>query len=377
MMPSFAEPYPVNNFIGDIVRSIFPETIAAVINGLLALLSLMALVGSLGAVLIFLERKVSAHFQLRFGPMRVGPHGLLQPLADGIKAVFKELLKPDGADTFIFFLAPLLPVSAAFLVLAVIPFDHNLQVADPAGGVLYVLGVSGLSILGILLAGWASNNKYSLLGAMRSGAQMISFEISIALLMLLIVMVSGTASLRGIVLSQQHIVLSQHGEVLYQSTIFDWWIFKLPFLGILAFIMYLVASTAELNRTPFDISEAESELTGGFATEYSGISFAMFFLGEFVNMFVSASLITTFFLGGFHPPLLGLPVIDPILNLIPGFIWFFAKAFLMVFIYMWFRWTFPRVRVDQLMYLEWRLMLPANLVLLMLTGLFMAQGWAG
>jgi NADH-quinone oxidoreductase subunit H len=363
MMP-YPELYPVNNQIGDFVRSLLPPHLAILINGLLALLSLMALVGSLGAVLIYLERKVSAHFQVRLGPMRVGPHGLLQALADGIKTIFKEILKPDGADSFIFFLAPLLPVSAAFLVLAVIPFDHHLQVADPAGGVLYVLGVSGLSVLGILLAGWASNNKYSLLGAMRSGAQMVSFEISIALLMLLIVMLSGTASLRGIVLAQQ-------------GTIFDWWIFKLPFLGIFAFIMYLIASTAELNRTPFDIAEAESELTGGFATEYSGMGFAMFFLGEFVNMFVSACLITTFFLGGFHPPLLGLPVIDPVLNFIPGFIWFFVKAFFIVFIYMWFRWTFPRVRVDQLMYLEWRIMLPANLILLMLSGLFVAQGWAG
>ncbi len=363
MLP-YPESYPVNNPIGDLVRSLFPLHLAMLVNGLLALLSLMALVGSLGAVLIYLERKVSAHFQVRLGPMRVGPHGLLQALADGIKTIFKEILKPDGADTFIFFLAPLLPVSAAFLVLAVIPFDHHLQVADPAGGVLYVLGVSGLSILGILLAGWASNNKYSLLGAMRSGAQMVSFEISIALLMLLIVMISGTASLRGIVLAQQ-------------GTIFDWWIFKLPFLGIFAFIMYLIASTAELNRTPFDIAEAESELTGGFATEYSGMGFAMFFLGEFVNMFVSACLITTFFLGGFHPPLFGLPMIDPLLNLIPGFIWFFAKAFFIVFIYMWFRWTFPRVRVDQLMHLEWRIMLPVNLLLLMLSGLFVAQGWAG
>jgi NADH-quinone oxidoreductase subunit H len=363
-MMSYPELYPVNNPIGDFVRSLLPPHLAVLVNGLLALVSLMALVGSLGAVLIYLERKVSAHFQVRLGPMRVGPHGLLQALADGIKTIFKEILKPDGADSFIFFLAPLLPVSAAFLVLAVIPFDHHLQVADPAGGVLYVLGVSGLSVLGILLAGWASNNKYSLLGAMRSGAQMVSFEISIALLMLLIVMLSGTASLRGIVLAQQ-------------GTIFDWWIFKLPFLGIFAFIMYLIASTAELNRTPFDIAEAESELTGGFATEYSGMGFAMFFLGEFVNMFVSACLITTFFLGGFHPPLLGLSVIDPALSVIPGFIWFFAKAFFIVFIYMWFRWTFPRVRVDQLMYLEWRIMLPANLILLMLSGLFVAQGWAG
>jgi NADH-quinone oxidoreductase subunit H len=199
---------------------------------------------------------------------------------------------------------------------------------------------------------------------MRAGAQMISFEISLALIMLLIVMLSGTASLRGIVLSQQ-------------GLIFDWWIFKLPFLGILSFIMYLVASTAELNRTPFDLAEAESELTAGYHTEYSGMGFAMFFFAEFVNMFISAGLATTFFLGGFHPPLIGIPAVDGLLNAIPGFLWFFGKTFFIVFVYMWFRWTFPRVRIDQLMSLEWKMMLPANLLLLMLGAVFMVLGWAG
>ncbi|MEN8189298.1 MAG: NADH-quinone oxidoreductase subunit NuoH [Thermodesulfobacteriota bacterium] len=353
--------YPVHNAIGNMVRAFFPES-ALVINSLLTIISLLLLVALLPVFLIWLERKVAAHFQARLGPMRVGYHGLLQSTADGLKLMFKEILKPEGADTFVFFLAPILPASATFLVMTILPFDHPLQVADPAGGVIYVIGISGLSILGILLAGWASNNKYSLLGAMRSGAQMVSFEISLALIMLVIVMVTGTASLREIVLSQQ-------------GTVIDWWIFKLPVLGIIGFLMYMISSTAELNRAPFDISEAESELTGGFATEYSGISFAMFFFAEFVNMFVSAGLAATFFLGGFLAPQFGIAVLDPLLNLIPGFIWFFAKTFFVIFLYMWFRWTFPRLRVDQLMYLEWKMLLPANLLLLMLAGIFMAMGW--
>ncbi len=354
--------YPLQNGIGNMVRSLFPES-AFLINPALGLISVVILVSVLAAFLILLERKVVAHFQIRLGPMRVGYHGILQPLADGIKLLFKEILRPKGSDSFTFFLAPILPLTATFLIMVIMPFDHHLQLADPAGGVLYVLGISGLTVLGILLGGWSSNNKLSLLGAMRAGAQMISFEISLALIMLLIVMLSGTASLRGIVLSQQ-------------GLIFDWWIFKLPFLGILSFIMYLVASTAELNRTPFDLAEAESELTAGYHTEYSGMGFAMFFFAEFVNMFISAGLATTFFLGGFHPPLIGIPAVDGLLNILPGFLWFFGKTFFIVFVYMWFRWTFPRVRVDQLMYLEWKMMLPANLLLLMLGAVFMVLGWA-
>ncbi len=353
--------FPVHNAIGELIRHLFPG-VAVYINGFLTIASLLLLVSILPVFLIWLERKAAARFQARLGPMRVGYHGLLQSTADGLKLIFKEVLKPEGADTFVFFLAPALPATATFLIMTILPFDRHLQVADPAGGVIFALGVSGLSILGILLAGWSSNNKYSLLGAMRSGAQMISFEISLALIMLLIVMLTGTASLREIVLSQK-------------GTVLDWWIFKLPFLGFIAFVMYMISSTAELNRAPFDISEAESELTGGFATEYSGISFAMFFFAEFVNMFVSAGLAATFFLGGFLAPQIGIGVIDAAFNFIPGFIWFFLKTFLVIFLYMWFRWTFPRVRVDQLMYLEWKMLLPANLVLLMSSGFFLAMGW--
>lgn len=355
--------YPLQNGIGNMVRSLFPES-AFIINPALGLISVVILVSILAAFLILLERKVVAHFQIRLGPMRVGYHGILQPLADGIKLLFKEILRPKGSDAFVFYLAPILPLTATFLIMVIMPFDHHLQLADPAGGVLYVLGISGLTVLGILLGGWSSNNKLSLLGAIRAGAQMISFEISLALIMLLIVMVSGTTSLREIVLSQQ-------------GLIFDWWIFKLPFLGILSFIMYLVASTAELNRTPFDLAEAESELSAGYHTEYSGMGFAMFFFAEFVNMFISAGLATTFFLGGFHAPLIGISFVDGLLNVIPGFLWFFGKTFFIVFIYMWIRWTFPRVRVDQLMNLEWKMMLPANLLLLIMGAVFMVLGWAG
>jgi len=353
--------FPTHNFIGDLVRATFPDS-ALFINGFISILTLFTMVSILPVIIIWVERKIAAHFQARIGPMRVGYHGLLQSLADGIKLIFKEVLKPEGADTFVFFLAPILPATASFLVMAVLPFDHHLQVADPAAGLLYVIAVSGLGVLGVLLAGWSSANKYSLLGAMRSGAQLISYEISIAMLMLLIVMVTGTASLREIVLSQQ-------------GTILDWWIFKLPGLGVIAFLFYMVSSTAELNRTPFDISEAESELTGGFSTEYSGISFAMFFFAEFINMFVAAGLAATLFLGGFLPPQFGVGFIDTTLNFIPGFIWFFLKTSFVIFIYMWFRWSFPRLRIDQLMLLEWKAMLPANLLLLGLGAFFVVQGW--
>ncbi|MEW6500865.1 MAG: NADH-quinone oxidoreductase subunit NuoH [Thermodesulfobacteriota bacterium] len=354
--------YPVTNAIGDFIRASMPGPMAELTNIVLAVVSLLAVVGLTPVALIWMERKVAAHFQARLGPMRVGYHGLLQPLADGIKLIFKEVMKPEGADTFVFFLAPILSATASFMVLTVVPFDHHLQVTDVGGGVLYVIAVAGLGIMGVLLAGWSSNNKYSLLGAMRSGAQMISYEISLALLMLLIVLLSGTASLREIVFSQA-------------GTVLDWWIFKFPLFGFVTFVLFLISSTAELNRAPFDMAEAESELTGGFSTEYSGISFAMFFLAEFVNMFVAAALTTTFFLGGFLAPQFGLAPLDRMLDAIPGFIWFFLKSYSVIFIYMWFRWTFPRPRVDQLMNLEWKILVPANFFLLLIAGFFVVMGW--
>lgn len=335
--------------LGEWIRSQLSPQLASLVNGALAVLVICGLVTVTAIFLIWLERKVCAHFQARLGPTRVGPFGLLQPIADAIKLLMKENIRPKSIDRLAYFMAPLLPITGSFLVLVVMPFDHNLQVADPEAGMVYLAAVSGLGILGILIGGWGSNNKYSLLGSMRAGAQLFSYELSMIICMLLVVMASGTASLRGIVYAQQ-------------GHIWDWWIFKLPVTGLLAFIVYLVSSTAELNRGPLDLAEAESELTGGFHTEYSGISFSMFFLAEFVNMFASAGLGATFFLGGFLAPQFGVPGLDTMLAFIPGVIWFFLKTYFIIFLYMWFRWTFPRLRIDHLLALEWKFLLPVSMI---------------
>lgn len=348
--------------VGDLVRELFSNSIVSfLINTVIGILAIIAFVNLSGLILIWLERKVSAHFQARLGPMRVGWHGTLQTIADMIKLLLKESILPARADRFTYFLAPLLPITGSFLILIVIPFDYNLQMIDIKLGVPYVIAISGIGVFGILLAGWSSNNKYSLFGAMRTVAQMLSYEISISLTLLLIVLISGTTSLREIVFSQE-------------GTIFNWWLIRAFPVGIIGFILYLVASTAELNRGPFDIAEAESELTAGFHTEYSGMTFALFFLAEFTNMVISASLATTFFLGGFWAPKLGFSSIDQFLILIPGWMWFLLKTYLIIFLYMWFRWTFPRLRIDQLMVLEWKILLPTSLANLLVAAVLVAMG---
>lgn len=331
-------------------------------DGIRHFMMIMPLIMTLPLFLVWLERKVSARIQARLGPTRVGPAGLLQTFADMLKLLFKEIITPSGADRIVFYLAPLLPITATCLVLPVIPFSATWQITDPELGVLYVLGISGLGIFGVLLAGWASNNKFSLLGALRCGAQMISYEISIGMIILFVVMMSGATSLHDIVVSQQ-------------GTVLDWWIFKVPGLGLLAFCLYMISSTAELNRGPFDIAEAEQELTAGFHTEYAGMGFAMFFLAEFVNLSVAAFLGATFFLGGYLAPQVGWPLLDEILAAIPQVIWFNFKSILIIMLYMLLRWTYPRPRVDQLLALEWKVLLPINLALLIAGGLFIYLGW--
>ncbi len=355
--------YPETNAIGDFIRSVMPQgPLQQIMPYVAGVLGLITFVSLSAFFLIWLERKVCAHFQARVGPMRVGWHGALQTIADAVKLLLKEGLRPKGSDAFGFYLAPLLPMTGTFLILAVMPFDHHLQFTDLKAGVLYVIAVSGLGIFGFLIGGWASNSKWALLGSLRTGAQMISYEVSIALGMLLIVLLSGTASLREIVLSQQ-------------GTILDWWIIKAPFVGVLGFVLFIISGTAELNRGPFDMSEAESELTAGFHTEYSGITFSMFFLAEFINMFVAGGLTATFFLGGFLAPNIGIAAVDNILNMVPGYIWFMLKAYFVVFLFMWFRWTFPRLRVDQLMIFEWKFLLPATLGNLSLGAILISLNW--
>jgi len=313
----------------------------------LALVSIGALTAVLGIVLIYAERKIAGHFQCRLGPMRVGPHGILQTVADTLKLLLKEDVVPASADKAMHFAAPLMSLMATVLVLGVIPYSPILQVTDVNIGILYVTAVSGLGVMGILLGGWSSNNKWSLVGGMRAAAQMISYEISATLSVLVMVLFASTLSLNGIVQSQES----------------GWWIWRAHGTGLVAFVIFIIASTAEINRTPFDIPEGESELTGGFHTEYSGLRFAFFFLSEFINMFAASAIAATLFLGGWMPFYIeGFETFNKITSLLPPTLWFLGKTAFLIFIFMWFRWTFPRLRVDQLMRLEWKILLPIGFI---------------
>ncbi len=317
----------------------------------LGAIGVAAFVALSGLVLIYAERKIAAHFQCRLGPMRVGWHGIMQSAADALKLLLKEDIVPHKADKLLHLLAPFFALLGTMLALVVIPFSPMLQVADLNIGILYLVAVSGLGVFGILIGGWSSNNKWSLLGAMRSGAQIISYEISATLALLVVILFSGSLQLSKIV----------------QSQAAGWWVWRAHGIGLVAFLMFLTASVAEINRTPFDIPEGESELTGGFHTEYSGLRFAFFFLSEFVNMFVAAALTVTLFLGGWMPFHVGnFAGFNNVMDLIPPLLWFWAKCGSIIFLMIWFRWTFPRLRVDQLMKLEWKILLPIGFVNLVL-----------
>lgn len=306
------------------------------------------------------ERKIAGWIQNRYGPNRVGPWGLLQPMADGIKLFFKEELLPAGANPFLFKLAPALVTGPALLAVAVIPLGDTLTVAgekiplvvaDMPVGILYLMAVSSIAVYGILLGGWASNNKYSLLGGLRSAAQVVSYELTMVLAMATVLLFSGTMSTRGIALAQEGL----------------WNVFRFP-VGTIAFFLFWIASFAETNRLPFDMVECEPELVGGYHTEYSSMRFALFFLGEYVAMFVQASMLTTLFLGG-HT-FFGLEKIlgNPVLNVLLGAGIFLAKAFFFIFVFIWVRWTLPRVRWDQLMALGWKILLPVAMVTILAGG---------
>jgi NADH-quinone oxidoreductase subunit H len=337
-------------------------------GGTLVMITEFAIVGFLaiglfaflGLFLVYMERKVAAFMQLRLGPNRVGYKGSLQTLADTVKLLFKEGIVPQATDKFLFNFAPILVIIIAMLLLAPIPFAKGLQIYDVNIGVFYVSAVSSLGVIGILMAGWSSNNKYSLLGAMRSGAQIVSYELSAGLSVVSIVALAGSMSLSQIVNSQAD----------------GWWIFKGHIPAIIAFVVFIIAGTAELNRAPFDFAEAESELTGGFHTEYTGMRFAMFFLAEYINMFIVASIGATLFLGGWMPLHIGnLQGFNHIMDFIPGIIWFCGKVFAIIFLLMWFRWTFPRLRIDQLLTLEWKYLMPISLLNLLLVALIVIKGW--
>ena len=314
----------------------------------------------LGLFLVYLERKVCAIIQNRVGPNRVGKWGLLQTIADLIKLLIKELIPIRKSDKFLFNLAPFIVIIASLMAMAALPFAKGLQAIDFNIGVFYVMAVSSLGVVGILLAGWSSNSKYSLIGAMRSGAQIVSYELSVGLSLLAIVVFSGSMQLSTIIESQAN----------------GWWIFKGHIPAFIAFIVFLIASTAEINRGPFDLAEAESELTAGFHTEYSGIKFAFFFLAEYINMFIVAGIAATVFLGGWMPLHIGnWEGFNHIMDFIPPIVWFFVKTFFIIYVIIWFKWTFPRLRIDQLLTLEWKYLLPVSLVNIVLIAFLVLMGW--
>lgn len=337
-------------------NTMFVQVTEMVIIGVSLLAFLVLLCFFLG----YMERKVAAFMQLRLGPNRVGPKGSLQIIADTVKLLFKEGLTPDGSDKFLFNLAPGIMVVTSMLVVAPIAFAQNFQIWDLSIGVLYVSSISSIGVIGILMAGWSSYNKYSLLGAMRSGAQIVSYELSIGLSLITIVILTGSLRMSDIVLSQAD----------------GWWLFKGHIPVLISFVIFIVASTAEINRAPFDLTEAEQELTGGFHTEYSGMKFAMFLLSEYINLFIVSAMAATLFLGGWMPFHIGnLTGFNHIMDYIPSSIWFLGKTFFIVFIIMWFRWTFPRLRIDQLLNLEWKYLLPISMVNVLVATLMAIMGW--
>jgi NADH-quinone oxidoreductase subunit H len=338
----------------------FNPTLATIIEMVIASVCVIGLFALLGLVLVIMERKVSAWIQIRLGPNRVGPKGMFQSLADTVKLLVKEGMTPTGADKFLFNLAPYIALIVPMLLMAPLAFAKDFQMWDLNIGVLYVSAISSVSVISILMAGWSSNNKYSLMGAMRSGAQIVSYELSAGFSVLSVVVLAGSLNLNTIIQSQAD----------------GWWIFKGHIPVFISFIIFIIAITAETNRAPFDLAEAESELTAGFHTEYSGMKFALFFLAEYVNVFIVCAIGATLFLGGWMPFHIGhWEGFNHIMDYIPSSIWFFGKTFFLIFLIMWFRWTFPRLRIDQLLNLEWKYLLPISLFNILLVTAMAILGW--
>jgi len=327
--------------IHDWLFSIMPEGVAGIAEMILIALVYLGIFSVAGLFLVLVERRVAAWFQLRIGPNRVGFQGILQTLADALKLVSKELTGTVRADKFLYNLAPYFVIISALMAMSVLPFSKEFHAFDINIGVLFLIAISSIGVIGILLGGWSSNNKFALIGAMRSGVQTISYELSVGLSLLTMVLISGSLQLSAIVEVQKN----------------GWLIVQGHIPAVIAFMIFMISGTAETNRAPFDIVEAESELGAGFHTEYSGMKFAYFFLAEFINMFIIAAIAATVFFGGWLSPF-GITESLPWL----GVFWFLLKTFVLVFLMMWFRWTFPRLRVDQLLTLEWKYLLPVNLV---------------
>jgi NADH-quinone oxidoreductase subunit H len=330
----------------------WPSWVVVALISVVPALACFTFVSLATLIYVYAERKISGFMQDRIGPNRVGPWGLLQTIADTVKLLMKEAVFPKNVDRKLFILGPVLVNVGAFMPFLVIPWGARLQPADLNVGVLYVVAVASLSTIGIIMAGWASNNKYSLFGAMRSAAQIVSYEIPTMMTLLVPVMIVGSLSLRDITEAQA-------------GGLQNWFLFRyFPLLPV-AFVSFFVAGLAETNRAPFDIPEAESELVAGFHTEYSGFFFACFFMAEYTEMFIMCAVASVLFLGGYLAPLPALQQLGPIPM---GWFWILFKAWFLIFVMMWLRWTLPRSRVDQLMHIAWKVLLPISLVLVVVVG---------
>jgi len=336
-----------------------PELVLILAKILLIVLPIMGVV----AYVTFAERKIIAYMQVRIGPNRVGPRGWLQPIADAVKLAFKEIVIPTGANKLLFLAAPILAIAPALAAWAVVPFDDGLVLADIDAGLLYILAMTSIGVYGVILAGWASNSKYALLGAMRSAAQIVAYEIAMGFALVGVLMAAGSLNLGDI-------VRAQGGGVLH-------W-FWLPLLPL--FVVYFISGVAETNRAPFDVAEGESEIVAGFHVEYSGMAFAVFFLAEYANMVLISALAAVMFLGGWLSPLEGLlsPAVlsVPGLGLLlgPGLHWLALKVAFFLFLFLWLRATFPRYRYDQIMRLGWKVFIPVTLVWIVVVGLAIVVG---
>lgn len=299
----------------------------------------------------YFERKVIGHMQVRLGPMRVGPHGLLQPFADGLKLFFKEDIIPDKADKPVFYIAPIIFMASSMVNLSVIPFSYGFVIADINVGLLFIFAMAGIGVYGVFVSGWASNSKYAFMGGLRSAAQVISYEIALGLSLVGVMIMAGSLNLTEIVRAQEESVFG---------------IFAIP--QIVGFVVFTIAAVAETNRTPFDMPEAESELVAGYFTEYSGFRFALFFLGEYIAMLLMASLATICFLGGWTLPWYITKYV-PFITMVPGIVWFLMKVYAFMFFYYWIRATLPRYRYDQLMAVGWKILIPVALANILVTGL--------
>ena len=345
----------ITSSIHEWLHGMMPEGLANLVEWVLIAAVYLAFFALAGLLLVYMERRIAAFFQLRLGPNRVGPAGLFQTIADALKLVTKELTGTDRADKFLYNLAPYFVIVAALVSLSVLPFSAEFQAFDINIGVFFVMGVSSIGVIGVLLGGWASNNKYALIGAMRSGLQTVSYELSVGLSILTIVLLSGSL---------------QISEIVEVQRVGGWFILQGHIPAVIAFMIFMIAGTAETNRAPFDLVEAESELGAGFHAEYSGMKFAYFFLAEFINMFIVAAIAVTLFFGAHLSPF-GITESLPWL----GIFWFMLKVLIIIFLMMWFRWTFPRLRVDQLLTLEWKYLLPLNLMNIVLMAVIIWLNW--